>query len=162
VPEAMARRCITLVCQLIRKGRSVLCLTILATQKTTGDSIPTALRDNSALAVSFALKTNGSSVAALGDAIREYQGYSPTLLREMPQGVGQARTFLPTSSESGCCSSRTFISVLERTASSSSTSQSGTRFSRASEATSKDRPPGQLAVPNGTRCTLEGLAELGC
>lgn len=55
--ESLARRCIALVGELIRKGRSVLCLTVLATQKTTGDSIPTSLRDNSGLAVSFALKT---------------------------------------------------------------------------------------------------------
>jgi len=48
--ENLARRCIALVGELIRKGRSVLCLTILATQKTTGDSIPTSLRDNSGLA----------------------------------------------------------------------------------------------------------------
>ena len=72
--EGLARRCIALTGELIRKGRSVLCLTILATQKTTGDSIPTSLRDNSGLAVSFALKTTESSVAALGDAIREYPG----------------------------------------------------------------------------------------
>lgn len=78
--ESLARRCIALVGELIRKGRSVLCLTVLATQKTTGDSIPTSLRDNSGLAVSFALKTTESSVAALGDAIREYPGYSPILL----------------------------------------------------------------------------------
>ncbi|MFY9891083.1 MAG: hypothetical protein WAK71_22405 [Streptosporangiaceae bacterium] len=45
--EGLARRCIALTGELIRKGRSVLCLTILATQKTTGDSIPTSLRDNS-------------------------------------------------------------------------------------------------------------------
>jgi S-DNA-T family DNA segregation ATPase FtsK/SpoIIIE len=88
--EGLARRCIALVGELIRKGRSVLCLTILATQKTTGDSIPTSLRDNSGLAVSFAIKTTESSVAALGDAIREYPGYSPTLLRETPNGIGTA------------------------------------------------------------------------
>ena len=75
--EGLTRRCIALTGELIRKGRSVLCLTILATQKTTGDSIPTSLRDNSGLAVSFALKTTESSVAALGDAIREYPGYQP-------------------------------------------------------------------------------------
>jgi hypothetical protein len=50
----------------------VLCLTILPTRKTTGDSIPTSLRDNSGLAVSFALKTTESSVAALGEAPERY------------------------------------------------------------------------------------------
>ena len=97
--ESLARRCIALVGELIRKGRSVLCLTVLATQKTTGDSIPTSLRDNSGLAVSFALKTTESSVAALGDAIREYPGYSPTLLRETPNGIGTAVATLTTGTD---------------------------------------------------------------
>ena len=97
--ENLARRCIALVGELIRKGRSVLCITILATQKTTGDSIPTSHRDNSGLAVSFALKTTESSVAALGDAIREYPGYSPTLLREMPNGIGTAVATLTTGTD---------------------------------------------------------------
>ena len=97
--ETLARRCISLVAELIRKGRSVLCLTILATQKTTGDSIPTSLRDNSGSAISFALKTTESSVAALGDAIREYPGYSPTLLRETPSGIGTAVTTLTTGTD---------------------------------------------------------------
>lgn len=97
--ESLARRCIALVGELIRKGRSVLCLTILATQKTTGDSILTSLRDNSGLAVSFALKTIESSVAALGDAIREYPGYSPTLLRETPNGIGTAVVTLATGTD---------------------------------------------------------------
>jgi len=100
--EGLARRCIALVGELIRKGRSVLCLTILATQKTTGDSIPTSLRDNSGLAVSFALKTTESSVAALGDAIREYPGYSPTLLRETPNGIGTAVATLATGTDPFC------------------------------------------------------------
>jgi S-DNA-T family DNA segregation ATPase FtsK/SpoIIIE len=97
--EGLARRCIAVTGELIRKGRSVLCLTILATQKTTGDSIPTSLRDNSGLAVSFALKTTESSVAALGDAIREYPGYSPTLLRETPNGIGTAVATLSTGTD---------------------------------------------------------------
>ena len=100
--EGLARRCIALTGELIRKGRSVLCLTILATQKTTGDSIPTSLRDNSGLAVSFALKTTESSVAALGDAIREYPGYSPTLLRETPGGIGTAVATLTTGTDPFC------------------------------------------------------------
>jgi S-DNA-T family DNA segregation ATPase FtsK/SpoIIIE len=99
IMEGLARRCIALTGELIRKGRSVLCLTILATQKTTGDSIPTSLRDNSGLAVSFALKTTESSVAALGDAIREYPGYSPTLLRETPSGIGTAVVTLTTGTD---------------------------------------------------------------
>jgi hypothetical protein len=51
------------------------------------------------LAVSFALKTTESSVAALGDAIREYRGYSPTLLRETPNGIGTAVVTLSTGTD---------------------------------------------------------------
>jgi DNA segregation ATPase FtsK/SpoIIIE, S-DNA-T family len=60
------------------------------------------LRDNSGLAVSFALKTTESSVAALGDAIREYPGYSPTLLRETPNGIGTAVVTLATGTDPFC------------------------------------------------------------
>lgn len=40
--------------------------------------------------MSFGLKTNESSDAALGDAIRAYPGYIPTLLRETPSRIGAA------------------------------------------------------------------------
>ena len=49
--------------------------------------------------MSFALKTTESSVAALGDAIREYPGYSPTLLRETPNGIGTAVAALATGTD---------------------------------------------------------------
>jgi hypothetical protein len=38
-------------------------------------------------------------VAALGDAIREYPGYSPTLLRETPNGIGTAVATLGTGTD---------------------------------------------------------------
>ncbi len=60
------------------------------------------MRDNSGLAVSFALKTTVRSVAALGDAIREYPGYSPTLLRETPNGIGTAVATLTTGTDPFC------------------------------------------------------------
>ena len=80
--EAAARRAVWLTGQLIKKGRSPLFLTILATQKQTGDATPTALRDNCGLGLSFAARTKDAAVAALGEGIREYAGYCPTLLRE--------------------------------------------------------------------------------
>jgi hypothetical protein len=48
------------------------------------------------------LKTTESSVAALGDAIREYPGYSPTLLRESPNGIGTAVVTLSTGTDPFC------------------------------------------------------------
>ncbi len=52
--------------------------------------------------MSFALKTTESSVAALGDAIREYPSYSPTLLRETPNGIGTAVASLTTGTDPFC------------------------------------------------------------
>jgi len=93
--EAHVRTCRALVGQLVRKGRSVLMLTVLATQKPTADSIPTAIRDNSGLSLSFAVKTRDAAVAALGDQIREYPSYCPTTLQD-PAYVGVATARLRT------------------------------------------------------------------
>ncbi len=41
-------------------------------------------------------------MAALGDAIREYPGYSPTLLRETPHGIGTAVATLTTGTDPFC------------------------------------------------------------
>ena len=46
--------------------------------------------------------TTESSVAALGDAIREYPGYSPTLLRETPNGIGTALATLTAGTDPFC------------------------------------------------------------
>jgi len=81
--------------QLVRKGRSVLFLTIWITQKQTSDAIPTAIRDNCRLGLSFAVKTKDAAVAALGEGIREYPGYCPTGLLD-PAYVGVATASLAT------------------------------------------------------------------
>jgi S-DNA-T family DNA segregation ATPase FtsK/SpoIIIE len=78
--EAQVRACRALAGQLVKKGRSVLMLTILVTQKQTADAIPTAIRDNCGLGLSFAVKTRDAAVAALGETIRDYPAYCPTLL----------------------------------------------------------------------------------
>lgn len=85
--EDRSRRCVGLTSQLIRRGGSVAVLVVLITQKITGDAVPTVLRDNSALAVAFALKTTEASVAALGEAIRKHPTYDPTTLQG-PDHVG--------------------------------------------------------------------------
>lgn len=96
--EPLARRAVWLTAQLIRKGRSVMMLTIPATQKPTGDSLPTSIRDNSALGVSFGLKTIDASVAALGDDVREYPSYSPVSLRELDK-IGVCAATMPTGAD---------------------------------------------------------------
>lgn len=80
--EAQVRACRSLTGQLVRKGRSVMFLTILITQKQTGDAIPTAIRDNCRVGVSFATRTKEASVAALGEHIRQYASYDPVTLQD--------------------------------------------------------------------------------
>lgn len=73
---------------LVKKGRSVMILSLWLTQKQTSDAIPTAIRDNCTVGLSFAVKTVDAAVAALGDAIRQYGAYCPTTLREQPTYIG--------------------------------------------------------------------------
>jgi DNA segregation ATPase FtsK/SpoIIIE, S-DNA-T family len=80
--ERLVRRCRFLAGELVRKGRSVLMLTILITQKQTSDAIPTAIRDNCRVGASFAARTRDAAVAALGEHIREYPTYCPTGLQD--------------------------------------------------------------------------------
>jgi S-DNA-T family DNA segregation ATPase FtsK/SpoIIIE len=80
--EAHVRACRALTAQLVKKGRVALMLTIVMTQKQTGDAVPTTIRDNCPLAISFAVRTKEAAVAALGDGIREYPSYCPTGLQD--------------------------------------------------------------------------------
>jgi S-DNA-T family DNA segregation ATPase FtsK/SpoIIIE len=93
--EAHVRACRALTGQLVKKGRSVLMLTILITQKQTADAIPTAIRDNCGLGLSFAVKTRDAAVAALGETIRDYLTYCATLLQG-PDYIGVATVSLRT------------------------------------------------------------------
>ncbi|WP_316741015.1 FtsK/SpoIIIE domain-containing protein [Streptomyces sp. MK7] len=78
-----------LVEDLVKKGRSVGILTILISQKTTGDAIPTFIRDVCPVGLSFAQKTVEAAVAALGDDIRNWPDASPVTLQD-PAYVGVA------------------------------------------------------------------------
>jgi S-DNA-T family DNA segregation ATPase FtsK/SpoIIIE len=83
-----------LVEELIRKGRNVAIQVMLLTQRATGDAIPTRIRDNCQVAVSFATRTMDGAVAALGEEIRQHPDASPVLLND-PAYVGVAVTSLP-------------------------------------------------------------------
>jgi S-DNA-T family DNA segregation ATPase FtsK/SpoIIIE len=83
-----------LVEELIRKGRNVAIQVMLLTQRATGDAIPTRIRDNCQLAISFATRTVDGAVAALGEEIRAHPDASPVLLND-PAYVGVAVTSLP-------------------------------------------------------------------
>jgi DNA segregation ATPase FtsK/SpoIIIE, S-DNA-T family len=83
-----------LVEELIRKGRNVAVQVMLLTQRATGDAIPTRIRDNCQVAISFATRTIDGAVAALGEEIRNHPDVSPVLLND-PAYVGVAVTSLP-------------------------------------------------------------------
>jgi DNA segregation ATPase FtsK/SpoIIIE, S-DNA-T family len=83
-----------LVEELIRKGRNVAIQVLLLTQRATGDAIPTRIRDNCQVAISFATRTLDGAVAALGEEIRQHPDVSPVLLND-PAYVGVAVTSLP-------------------------------------------------------------------
>jgi DNA segregation ATPase FtsK/SpoIIIE, S-DNA-T family len=83
-----------LVEELIRKGRNVAIQVMLLTQRATGDAIPTRIRDNCQVAISFATRTVDGAVAALGEEIRNHPDVSPVLLND-PAYVGVAVTSLP-------------------------------------------------------------------
>lgn len=66
---------------LVKLGRSVGMFTVLATQRPTSDSLPTSVRDNAGLSVSFGVRTVDSAIAVLGDEIRAYPDASPVRLQ---------------------------------------------------------------------------------
>lgn len=77
--EKKVARCIALVADLMRRGRSVAMFTVCASQKVTADSCPSSVRDNAPMAMSFAVKTSDAAVAALGADIRQYPSFSPVM-----------------------------------------------------------------------------------
>ncbi len=87
--DALARETARLVEELIRKGRNVGIQVVLATQKATGDAIPTKIRDNCQVAISFAQRTSEAATAALGSDITAAPDEHPRRLQD-PAYVGVA------------------------------------------------------------------------
>ncbi|WP_034088724.1 FtsK/SpoIIIE domain-containing protein [Streptacidiphilus albus] len=80
--DALAREIVRLVEELVRKGRNVGIQVVLATQKATGDAIPTKIRDNCQVAISFAQRTSEAATAALGSDISEHPHAHPRRLQD--------------------------------------------------------------------------------
>ncbi|MFE6268794.1 cell division protein FtsK [Streptomyces goshikiensis] len=78
---ALAAENVRLVGLLVKGGRSVGIFTVPATQKATGDAIPTSIRDVCSAALSFYQRTTEASVAALGDDIRNWPDMDPINLQ---------------------------------------------------------------------------------
>jgi DNA segregation ATPase FtsK/SpoIIIE, S-DNA-T family len=96
--ELAVRQCRARTAQLVKKGRSVLFVTLVITQKQTSDAVPTAIRDNCSVGLSFATRTRDASVAALGEHIRDYPSYDPSALQD-PAYVGVCVASLRTGSD---------------------------------------------------------------
>ncbi|MEV0441049.1 FtsK/SpoIIIE domain-containing protein [Streptomyces spectabilis] len=79
---ALAAENARLVEELVKKGRSMGIIVVLATQKSTGDAIPTFIRDVCPVGLSFAQKTAEAAVAALGEDIRDWPDANPTNLQD--------------------------------------------------------------------------------
>jgi len=92
--NALVAEVTRLVEELVRKGRNVAIQAMLLTQRATGDAIPTRIRDNCQVAISFATRTVDGALAALGEEIRQHPEVSPVLLND-PAYVGVAVTGLP-------------------------------------------------------------------
>jgi hypothetical protein len=82
--EDQVRKCQFYVSPLVRKSRSVMMVTIRATQKPTIDSIPSGIRDNAGISLAFGVKTIESATAVPGADIRDYASFSPVGLRNQP------------------------------------------------------------------------------
>ncbi|MGW0666417.1 FtsK/SpoIIIE domain-containing protein [Streptomyces sp. NPDC002746] len=78
---ALAAENARLVEDLVKKGRAMGILVVLATQKSTGDAIPTFIRDVCPVGLSFAQKTSDAAVAALGEDIRNWPDADPVNLQ---------------------------------------------------------------------------------
>jgi S-DNA-T family DNA segregation ATPase FtsK/SpoIIIE len=85
--NALAAQNVEFVEDLIKKGRSVGIIIVLATQKGTGDAIPTQIRDVCGVSLAFACRTIEAAVAALGDDIRLYPECNPVALQD-PSMIG--------------------------------------------------------------------------
>jgi DNA segregation ATPase FtsK/SpoIIIE, S-DNA-T family len=92
--NALVAEVTRLVEEVVCKGRNVAVQVMLLTQRATGDAIPTRIRDNCQVAISFATRTLDGAVAALGEEIRQHPDTSPVLLND-PAYVGVAVTSLP-------------------------------------------------------------------
>jgi S-DNA-T family DNA segregation ATPase FtsK/SpoIIIE len=89
----------SLAAQLVKKSGSVMMLSVFITQKQTGDAIPTSIRDNCTVGLSFAVKTRDAAVAGLGEGIRDYPSLCPTGLKERPTYIGVCTAALPDGAE---------------------------------------------------------------
>lgn len=85
--DALVREVVWMCDELVRKGRALGIQCMFLTQKPTGESIPTKIRDNCQIAMSFAQRSAEAAKAALGDDINDYPHAHPRRLQD-PAYIG--------------------------------------------------------------------------
>jgi S-DNA-T family DNA segregation ATPase FtsK/SpoIIIE len=80
--DALVREIVWMCDELVRKGRALGIQCMFLTQKPTGESIPTKIRDNCQIAMSFAQRSTEAAKAALGDDINDYPHAHPRRLQD--------------------------------------------------------------------------------
>jgi hypothetical protein len=100
--NALVAEVTRLVEELVRKGRNIAIQVMLLTQRATGDAIPTRIRDNCQVAISFATRTLDGAVAALGEEIRQHPDASPVLLNDPPMSAWRSRACRGGRGSTGC------------------------------------------------------------
>lgn len=85
--DELVREIIKMCDELVREGRSLGFQSMFLTQKPTGEAMPTKIRDNCQIAMSFAQRSTEAAKAALGDDIADYPHAHPRRLQD-PAYVG--------------------------------------------------------------------------
>ncbi len=85
--DELVRDIIWMCDELVREGRSLGIQCMFLTQKPTGEAIPTKIRDNCQIAMSFAQRSTEAAKAALGEDIADYPHAHPRRLQD-PAYVG--------------------------------------------------------------------------
>jgi S-DNA-T family DNA segregation ATPase FtsK/SpoIIIE len=80
--DALVRDNVWMCDDLVRLGRGVGIQMMFLTQKPTGEAIPTKIRDNCQIAMSFAQRSSEAAKAALGDDIVDYPHAHPRRLQD--------------------------------------------------------------------------------
>lgn len=83
----LVREIVWMLDELVRMGRTLGIQCFFLTQKPTGESIPTSIRDNCQIAISFAQRSTEAAKAALGDDILEFPHAHPRRLQD-PAYIG--------------------------------------------------------------------------
>jgi S-DNA-T family DNA segregation ATPase FtsK/SpoIIIE len=85
--DKLVREIVRMCDDMVRQGRALGIQLMFLTQKPTGEAIPTAIRDNCQIAMSYAQRSTEAAKAALGEDIADYPHAHPRRLQD-PAYIG--------------------------------------------------------------------------